>query len=44
MKAYGNILLDDKAGLEQALTTLKLALYKYKEFVYEINEKQRLQS
>lgn len=44
MKAYGNILLDDKAGLEQALTTLKLALYKYKKFVYEINEKQRLQS
>lgn len=41
MKAYGN---DDKAGLEQALTTLKLALYKYKKFVYEINEKQRLQS
>ena len=31
-------------GLEQALTTLKLALYKYKKFVYEINEKQRLQS
>lgn len=43
-KAYGNIQLDDKAGLEQALTILKLALYKYKKFVYEINEKQRLQS
>lgn len=41
-KAYGNILLDDKAGLEQALTTLKLALYKYKKFVYETNKKQRL--
>lgn len=39
MKVYGNILLDDKAGLEQALTTLKLALYKYKQFIYEINEK-----
>lgn len=37
-KAYGNIVLDDKAGLEQALTTLKLALNKYKKFLYETNK------
>lgn len=41
-KAYGNILLDDKAGLEQALTTLQFTIDKYKKFVYETNKKQRL--
>lgn len=34
-KAYGNIQLDDKGGLEQALTVLKLALIKYKKYRYE---------
>lgn len=36
-KAYGNIQLDDKGGLEQALTVLKLALIKYKKYRYETN-------
>ena len=39
LKAYGNVLLDDKAGLEQALNTLKIALSKYKMFIYETDKK-----
>lgn len=43
-KPFYNILLDDKAGLEQAFTVLCLALQKYKLYQYETNEKQWSQS
>lgn len=38
-KAFGNIQLDDRAGLYESLTILKLALNKYKMYLYEINNK-----
>lgn len=40
-KAYGNIQLDDKGGLEEALLILKLALIKYKKYKHEINNEFR---